>query len=355
MKTIKLIFLSLSLVLFTLSSCTNEDAIVLPENQESASAKRAMSKLSEHYNNDGTLNAENNPTENIVFDYGFSFEFPITLKYNTYESITVDTHSKLVDLVVVMTENDYINNIDMPFSVTSYSMESNSMETISVTTESEFSSLVTIRLSSSDCVCTAEFIPVCVEIESPNGGSMQVNYPNACEAACDGFEVSDLVDCDDPCEGNYVLAPTADYEQTICLDDTPNPTVADLVVTNTDGYTDLYFYDVNGSIDTTTALTDGMLVKVSQDTGDCISYVEIEVLFDCDDTGSTCWSFVFPIEITNAGTTVNINDIDAFRDNYLPATSTLVYPFDVTINDETSTITTPNDFSEIGEMGNMCP
>jgi len=54
------------------------------------------------------------------------------------------------------------------------------------------------------------------------------------------------------------------------------------------------------------------------------------------------------------GSEITVSDRNLFEVLFNPQTDTLIYPFDVIIDGETSTISSPNGFWGIGEWANMC-
>ena len=100
MKNLKFIYLSIVIAIFALVSCDNNEAIIDVGNpNQSESAKIAMAELQNHFDvNTGSLNGDNNPTGNILFDYCFDFEYPVTLSYNTGTTVTINEFNDLVKL-----------------------------------------------------------------------------------------------------------------------------------------------------------------------------------------------------------------------------------------------------------------
>ena len=526
MKNTKLIFLSIIIALFSFASCENDEPIVeTQQTTKSVSIKSAMNKLQNHFNEDGTLNTQNNPTKNILFDYGFKYQFPVTFSFNAGTEVKITDFVALVDVVSNMTETRYIDGISFPFSITTYDREQNAVITKTITNETGIEEVINSPNFDPDpCdYLVDEYAPVCAEVQE-NDQTYTIEFMNMSYLLCAGFTQEDVVECDgnsnpdyeentcfnfvypisitysdgtvitvnsdqelelamynsvgnfdfvypfdvvliedgstvtvnniqefylvldncfedtDPCEDNTIEAPIGDSVQIFCAEDFP--TILDLSVSNTDGYSDLFFYDsVENQLTPNDTLTDGMIILVTQGIGDCAETLEITiVLEDCNTNpceGNTieapigdsvqtfctgnfttildliisntdgysdlffydseenqltpndeltngmvitvtqgigecaealeitivfedctnydgCWEFIYPITITNGGDYITINNDEEFNANFNPSTSTLIYPFNVSINDQTIVIETPNYFYEIGEWGNQC-
>jgi len=200
MKIYKLAYLSLLFTLFSLLSCTNnEPAINNPEVTESAAARTSMSELQSHFESNGSLRPINNPTGNILFDFCFDFEYPITLSYNTGISVTVNDFNGLAAVLVNMTDTLYINGIVFPFNVTVFNQDTNSIVVQTIVDETAFETLIN-SCGFDDvatCNCYQEFNPVCIEINDENGDTFTLQFPNLCIASCEGFTQEDIVACDD--------------------------------------------------------------------------------------------------------------------------------------------------------------
>jgi len=490
MKNLKFIYLAFILAMFTLVSCDNNDPIVDQENpNQSASARTSMSELKSHFNTNGQLRTDNNPTNNVLFDFCFDFQYPVTFTYNTGVNVTVNNFDALVDVLVAMTDSLYIDGIVFPFNVEVFDDATNTVIVQAVNNELEFITLIeSCGFDDDDCVCTQEYVPVCVEVEDVNGEEFTVEYPNMCSAACDGFTQQDLTDCEDftpgdddnDCfefnypisitnsngstivingddewnnilfatnaydfvypfdvtllEGNVVSTITSadDFETLLdtCYEDDPCdcPTVNDpvcILITTPNGdhieefdnmceaecagYTQNDVVDCNTSNDcvenftitvgecidetsytvtfnfiangydgdftlytrnnvmlTTSSMSnlpltltmplsgfDEDYIKVILDSTVPCDYEEEWFAPDCNTT-LPCWDFVYPVSFNHNGSTITVNDRTSFDNDFDSNTDTLVYPFNVIINNVTSTINTPNGFFVIGEFDRMC-
>ncbi len=198
MKYFKIFFfaclLSLSFV-----ACTNDDAITEPQNvQESESVQNAISQLQTHFDDNGVLIDEANPTGNLVIDFCFEFVYPITLIYNNGATVTVENLGELITVIINSTPELYIVGIEFPFDVIWYNPATNDIEIITINNEQEFIELLE-SCTFDPCDCPDVVDPVCVEINTPNGGEI-ITFPNACIAECEGFTEEDFVDCPNDCD-----------------------------------------------------------------------------------------------------------------------------------------------------------
>ena len=205
-KKYKVLILTFLLVIISFISCKNDTSIVedTGNTEQSTSAKIALAKLKTHFNNDGSLNTIENPVGNIIFDFGFEFIFPNTLSYNNGTNAIVENFESLVSISSNMTDSLYINGIAFPFQVETFN--NGAIEIKTIDNESEFVSLLENRriTGDQDCSCTANYDPVCVEIQNTNNETFTMQFPNFCYAACEGFIQNDIIDCsiNDPTNGN---------------------------------------------------------------------------------------------------------------------------------------------------------
>ena len=197
MKNIQLTLLSFLFTVFIFTSCTNNEDIVEPQNtDESTSITTALAELGYRFNNDGSLNSEANPANNIIFDFCFDFVYPLNLSYNTGATVTVNNLDDIIEVIINSTDDLYINGIAFPFDVETYNDTSGSIVVQTINNEDDFIAL----LESCDfdnvpsCLCTEEYMPVCIEIETGSNESFIITYPNACYAECDGFTSEDFLE-----------------------------------------------------------------------------------------------------------------------------------------------------------------
>ena len=194
-------------VLILVASCKNNDAIIkTPKSTEkSVSAKTSMEVLKTHFNNDGTLNDTINPVGNILFDFCFEFVYPVTLSYNNDTEVVVQNFDDLIEILVNMTDALFIDGIAFPFDV--QMVENGELVTRTITSEEEFFALIDgcIIGDIDECICPAVYDPVCVEVQDPSGENFVVEFPNMCNAECEGFTQDDVVDCgaNNPIGGNF--------------------------------------------------------------------------------------------------------------------------------------------------------
>ncbi len=198
-KYVKLIF-GFLLILVISIACTNDDSnIELAEVHQSTSIQNALNQLRSYYHEDGTINEEMNPTNNLVFDFCFEFIYPLSLSYNNEVIVTVNSVEELVNVIINSSQELYITGVVFPFDVTLYDIESNELIVQTINNEEEFSNLIANCYFNDPCICTEEYDPVCVEIIA-NDSLIVITFPNSCYAFCEGFTESDLVNCENNTE-----------------------------------------------------------------------------------------------------------------------------------------------------------
>lgn len=204
MKTFKLTILSLAMVLFVFTACTNNESVIEePQTtEESESITTTLDQLRAQFDDSGNVSQFNNPAGNIVLDFCFDFVYPLNLAYNNGTIVSVADLDGLIDIMLNSTTNLYINGIAFPFNIETYNNESNAIEIITINNETEFSAVLENCEfnSTSTCECFELYDPVCVEITDPNGNIFIVTYSNICYAQCDGFTQDDFLE---ECEGDY--------------------------------------------------------------------------------------------------------------------------------------------------------
>ncbi len=203
MKKFKLAIFSIAMVLLVFTSCTNEETIVDPQQntEESESITTTFNQLSRQFDQNGNLNSDN-PAGNVVFDFCFDFVYPLDLSFNNGTTVTANSLDDIIDLIISSTDELYVNGIAFPFNVETYNESTNAIEIVTINNEDEFITLLNSCEfdDPQDCICTAEYDPVCVEVSDINGETFTITYPNACDAECDGFTEDDFVD---NCEEDY--------------------------------------------------------------------------------------------------------------------------------------------------------
>ena len=140
----------------------------------------------------------NDFAENCEDDYNcpggnecFDFNYPITVVTDEGQTITVNSQEELDSALY----NVYYFDFVYPFEVTD-----DEGNVITINDEQDFINLledcfdVVIGEECDECL-DQEFNPVCVEVQSPNGGTEIIDFPNACYAICEGFSPNDFVDC----------------------------------------------------------------------------------------------------------------------------------------------------------------
>lgn len=133
----------------------------------------------------------NNNTSNDCF----TFNFPLTVITDQNQTITVNSQEELNNALY----NAFYFDFVYPFDVTN--SEGN---VVSINNENDFIDLLEdcYGVVVTNCECDDVFDPVCVEVESPLGGIETITFPNACYAECEGFTSADFVECNtnNPCE-----------------------------------------------------------------------------------------------------------------------------------------------------------
>jgi len=198
------IFAALAVVVIV-SSCTRNSADLPGEISESESIQNVISQLRDYVDDEGNPISERNPTGNIIFDFCFDFVYPIELIYNTGSTVVVDSFEDLILVIINSTNELYIVGIVYPFQVEIYDPVTNQVVIETINNEQEFIDLLE-SCNNDPCNCTDEFDPVCVEVLEPNGGIIQIMFPNACYAECHGFTPNDFVPCDG-CECPNIYEP----------------------------------------------------------------------------------------------------------------------------------------------------
>jgi len=198
-KYVKLIF-GFFIILVISIACTNDDSnIELAEVHQSTSIQNALDQLRSYYHEDGTINEDMNPTNNLVFDFCFEFIYPLSLSYNNEVIVTVNSIEELVNVIINSSQELYITGVVFPFDVTLYDIESNELVVQNINNEEEFSNLIADCNFNDPCICTEEYAPVCVELIANNSVTV-ITFPNSCYAFCEGFTESDLVNCENNTE-----------------------------------------------------------------------------------------------------------------------------------------------------------
>ena len=80
-----------------------------------------------------------------------------------------------------MTDQLHIVGIEFPFNVEIYNPETNEIELLTITNETEFANLLASCFFDNFCECDDELNPVCIEIIEANQ-PITVKFPNACYA-----------------------------------------------------------------------------------------------------------------------------------------------------------------------------
>ena len=388
MKTLKLLFFSLFISMAILTSCTNDDVTETADLQESEAIQTALNHLRTLYNEDGSAINNMNPSGNLIFDFCFEFVYPINLIYNNGAIITINSNEELIEVLINSSNQLFIVGIEFPFDVEIYNPETNEVELLTITNETEFINLLVSCVFGNSCECDNEFDPVCVEI-TENNEIIIITFPNACYAECVGFTEENYFDCEgcecdneyDPvcvefeengqvitiifnnecealCEG-FTINDIVDCESnTVCniselealVGECNNDGTYNLTInfqfenTNNQEYFDLYVRNDSligyfPLVELPLTIEDFNLsgyefdyIKVCiNDNLECCE--EIEWLAPDCNPGNDCYEYGFPIQMSLGGNYINVDNNEDV-DYYLDLEYELVYPIELIINYE---------------------
>jgi len=190
MKTLKINFFSLLILLGMFSCSQNQDEILDPTEtanlEKSITAKIVAENVQTHVKSDGTFNNPTNPESSIKFDFGFNFVYPITLNYNNGTQVLVNGITDLAKVVSTITSTNYIEGIVFPFTVIT-----NDTIQKTITNESEFEALIESHDTDHDT------IPNYTDTDDDNDGALDT----AEDANNDGDSTND--DADHDGDANY--------------------------------------------------------------------------------------------------------------------------------------------------------
>ena len=266
MKKLKIAFLSLVVILTSFTSCSDNESVDQPQNvTPSTSMRTAINKLGTRLDANGNIDPTRNPIGNMVFDFGFSIQFPVTLVYNNGTTVTVNDLDELIDVAANVTDELYIEGVEFPINVEIYNEETDAIEVVTINSEEEFQDLFDdIDFEDDDCVCTEEYMPVCVEIDDVNGDAFVLTFPNACYAMCEGFEQADFLDsCQEDYDDNYENECFEfNFPLNIITDDGDIITIDSLGSLNNITY-DMYYFSFEFPLEVT--MEDGEVVTVENE------------------------------------------------------------------------------------------
>ncbi len=403
MKNFKPAFFSFILSVLVFTSCTNNEPITLDDvaqTVESLSVTQTMNRLSDNFNQDGSLNSDENPNGNILFDFCFEFVYPLDLSYNNGTVVTVNSFEDLIDVIVNSTDDLFVNGISFPFQVEQFNSDTDSIETITINNEDEFVALLdSCDFDDEGDFCTEEYNPVCVEI-SYNGETITVTFPNACYAEYEGFTSEDFIDCeddnyngplDDQCFSfNFPISIITHDGETVTAN---NQDELDIALYTSYGFDFVYPFDVTLESDETVVTINTpedfntILDNCYDDEGnlcDCLTEFDpvcVETLspsggivitvydnaciaecegftaadfVDCENIGgesliTDCISFQYPIDLIDfsTGDIITVNSDEEMNTTYNPSTNELVLPFNILSGGAVVTVNTPNDLFEL--------
>ena len=200
MGRLKISLFCVCVLLFSVMGCVENEPSTQVTNpvKERDAVTRALEELTSQFDAEGNLALDENPTGNIVFDFCFTFVYPLNLSYSDG---SIKQLNRLEDLIAVLlnTRDDfYVNGISFPFNVELFDEATGAVVKQSVEDESAFEALLARCEFDDNYVCIEVYDPVCVSVLDPKGKPFTVTYPNSCYAGLDGFSEDDfLVDCKD--------------------------------------------------------------------------------------------------------------------------------------------------------------
>lgn len=193
----------LFLVLFSfIVSCTtnSNEASFMSVAQESNALKSSLVNLSLRFDSIGEPILSENLTGNLLFDFGFTFKYPIALSYNNGAQVTTNNLNSLLFIIKNTNENLYIDGIVFPFAVEHYEIQTKTIETATIFNEIDFENL----LEKVDYICSCQFLsqqynPTCIKITDTLGEIHEVQFFDELHASYFGFEPSDFIACEEIC------------------------------------------------------------------------------------------------------------------------------------------------------------
>lgn len=360
MKNFKTLFLAIIALVTLTISCY--DSGTDPQDQPTSQATiTALEELTNHFNENGTLNNQNNPTGNIIFDYCFNFVYPLNLIYNNGTQVTVNSLDELASILVNATDTLYIANITFPFNVEVQDPNSNGTIIQSINNEDEFAALIDgCDFGDTPCTVTTDINPVCVSFINANGDVETVQFQNWSYADCEGFDTGDVIPCtDSDCELSNLVVTIGDCN----TDGTYNITV-DVDYTGIENTLNVYYNDGNTAGFETYDVNDFPITIPSEYL--ITNYIQItsantscEIFEDwiAPSCNSVCWSFIYPMDIMVNGVTTTVNNDAEFDAEYNNTANQvqLILPFSIESGGVTDTITTWDVFENYyGGFDNRC-
>ncbi|MFD2916004.1 hypothetical protein [Psychroserpens luteus] len=348
MRNLKLAFLSIIFIACCFTSCTNNEPVIEEQNiGASTSITTSLTQLRTQFDSQGDVIPTENPTGNIVFDFCFDFVYPLNLSYNNGTTVTIINLDDLVEVMIYSSDDLYINGIEFPFDVEVYNEDQDAIVVATINNEEEFADLLEDCDFEDNCNCNFDYSPVCIELNTSNGESFIITYPNACAAECDGFTQADFVE---NCYGDYNSPGGTDcftfnFPITIITDNGATITVNSQTELDNALYNAYYFnfvYSFDVTLDDGTVLTVGneeafiALLESCLENSDCTLDIESLqfILMSCD---------VYDIEIYNQNEEiVDINQV-MFNDG-----GELIVNGELTVTDiGTWSVTTVNNTTTI--------
>jgi hypothetical protein len=248
-----------------------------------------------------------------VFDC-YEVVYPFSIVNQDNETVVIANESELYMLFASPNSNqeDYIVAFVYPLTFTQNG------QSVSVNDLYGLLELLATCSTTSDCVCTLEYAPVCVQ--TANG---IVEYTNFCFAQCNGFTQNDLVSCGTVCEiSNLTVSAGAcnsdgTYSLTIDFDLVSAPSIQFEVYNGSGDLVGNYLlsdlpYTITNYVGVA-ASADYLTVKLSSNS-DCEATQQWAVP-DCNGTPlnfnqllGACFEMQYPLQVQYQGGLVTVNN-----------------------------------------------
>ena len=181
-------------------ACNNEsiDTVEQENNNDNALVMESISEFMRQFDDNGNLDENENPTGNMAIDFCFDFVYPLSFYYNDGSILTVESVEAFIEILINLDEEFYINGVVYPFDVEVFNEASTSFEIITIENDEDFEHLLeNCAFDDEEYYCPEIWDPVCIELNTQNGESFIITYPNYCYAFLDGFSEEDfLEECD---------------------------------------------------------------------------------------------------------------------------------------------------------------
>jgi hypothetical protein len=346
MKNFKFLLIVLSIGLFSLGSCTNDTSSGTDTEQEATTSIALRTVLNSIKNNDASATgrvADNNPSDQQD-DFCFDFVYPITLEYNTGATVTVDDFNGLIEVLMDETNDVYIEGIVFPFDIVLLADGT----TVTINSEEDFIEAL-MACDNFDVWDDDDVIIDCFDFVYPidliaaDGSTVTVNSDDELIAF---FEAQGMY-----YEPNFVFpldVTTIDGEQ-LTID-----SLYDLFDLMDDCYAydgwedDCQCTDEYEPVCVYDATSDMTIPFPNECIAECCGFTEADFV-DCGDLFEevffmdyvgACFDFVYPIQVTFNGTTMDVYAFAGLEQFFAPGNATeLVFPLEITVTATSETIT----------------